>query len=121
MTATAAATTQVYRIYIKATPEAIWAAITEPEWTARYGYGGDADFDLRPGGEFKFHASPEFLAAGAPEIVVDGQVIEVDPPRRLVLDWRLPMDEGLKAEGFTRLTYDIEPVAEGKERIAGHR
>ena len=39
-------TTQVYRVYIKATPEAIWDAITKPEWTERYGYGGIAEFDL---------------------------------------------------------------------------
>ena len=45
-----ATTTQVYRVYIKATPEAIWDAITKPEWTERYGYGGVADYDLRPGG-----------------------------------------------------------------------
>ena len=43
-------TTQVYRVYIKATPQAIWDAITRPEWTARYGYGGRAEFDLRPTG-----------------------------------------------------------------------
>ena len=44
-----ATTTQVYRVYIKATPEAIWDAITKPEWTQRYGYGGIPEFDLRPG------------------------------------------------------------------------
>ena len=36
-------TTQVYRVYIKATPEAIWDAITKPEWTERYGYAADTD------------------------------------------------------------------------------
>ena len=36
-------TTQVHRIYIKATPQAIWDAITKPEWTARYGYAGLAE------------------------------------------------------------------------------
>ena len=40
-------------MYIKATPEAIWDAITKPEWTARYGYGGAVEFDLRPGGAFR--------------------------------------------------------------------
>ena len=44
-----ATTTQVYRVWIKATPEAIWDAITKPEWTDRYGYGGIPEFDLRPG------------------------------------------------------------------------
>lgn len=44
---------QMYRVYIKATPEAIWDAITKPEWTERYGYTGLVDYDLRPGGEYK--------------------------------------------------------------------
>jgi len=51
-TATAVGTTQVYRVYIKATPEAIWDAITKPEWTERYGYCGRVDYDLRPGGTY---------------------------------------------------------------------
>ena len=46
-------TTQVYRVYIKATPQTIWDAITEPDWTERYGYGGRAEFDLRPGGAYR--------------------------------------------------------------------
>ena len=46
-------TTQVYRVYIKATPQAIWDAITKPEWTERYGYGGLSEYDLRPGGAYR--------------------------------------------------------------------
>ena len=49
MTTNTQATKQVYRVYIKATPEAIWDAITKPEWTDRYGYGGRVEVDLRPG------------------------------------------------------------------------
>ena len=41
---------QVYRVYIEVAPEAIWTAITDPEWTDRYGYGGRAEYDLHPGG-----------------------------------------------------------------------
>src|SRR3954463_10548917 len=47
---TTTATTQVYRVYIRTTPEAVWDAITKPEWTQRYGYGAISDFDLRAGG-----------------------------------------------------------------------
>ena len=53
MTTTTSATTQVYRVYIRTTPEAIWDAITKPEWTQRYGYAAISDFDLRPGGRAK--------------------------------------------------------------------
>jgi uncharacterized protein YndB with AHSA1/START domain len=108
--ATGVETTQVYRVYIKATPEAIWEAITSPEWSNRYGYGGSVEFDLQPGGDFKVHASQEFLDAGAPPIVVDGEVIEADPPHRLVQTWRMLMDPTMADEGFTRLTYEIQPV-----------
>jgi uncharacterized protein YndB with AHSA1/START domain len=110
-------TAQVYRVYIKATPEAIWEAITKPEWTIRYGYGNYADFDLRPGGRYQARASEEFLAAGAPDIVVDGEVIEADPPRKLVQTWRMLMDPGLKEEGFTRLTYEIDVVEGSGTRL----
>ncbi len=107
-------TTQVYRVYIKATPEAIWDAITKPEWTERYGYGGRGNYDLRPGRSYQVAPSEAMKKAGAemgfpiPDVVVDGEVIEADPPRKLVLTWRMLMDEGTAAEGFTRLTYDIE-------------
>ena len=48
--APAITTTQVYRVYIKATADAIWTAITDPEWTNRYGYSGYTHYDLQPGG-----------------------------------------------------------------------
>ena len=104
-------TTQVYRVYIKATPQAVWDAITKPEWTERYGYGARTEVDLRPGGSFRGLSSAAMRSHGAPEVAVDGQVIEADPPRKLVQTWRMAMDPQMAAEGFTRLTYEIE---EGK-------
>src|SRR6266487_1474814 len=56
---------QVYRVYIKATPQAIWDAITKPEWTDRYGYGGRAEYDLRAGGKYRGLTSEAMKAAGA--------------------------------------------------------
>jgi uncharacterized protein YndB with AHSA1/START domain len=109
--------TQVYRVYIKATPQAIWDAITKPEWTRRFGYGGDAEYDLRQGGAYRGLASPEMRAGGAPEVAVDGEVLEVDPPRRLVQTWRMLMDADMVAEGFTRLTYEITETADGVSRL----
>jgi uncharacterized protein YndB with AHSA1/START domain len=116
-TTTEAVTTQVYRVFIKATPQAIWDAITKPEWTQRYGYGGSADYDLRPGGAYRGLASPEMRAHGAPEVAVDGEVVEADPPRRLVQTWRILMDPDLAAEGFTRLTYEIDPGEGGVTKL----
>jgi uncharacterized protein YndB with AHSA1/START domain len=110
-------TTQVYRVYIKATPEAIWDAITKPEWTERYGYGGRAEYDLRPGGAYRGTTNEGMRAMGAPDVAVDGEVIEVDPPRKLVQTWRMVMDEEMAKEGFTRLTYEIEAGKGGVTRL----
>ena len=110
-------TTQVYRVYIRTTPQEVWDAITRPEWSQKYGYGGSVEIDLRPGGAFRNVASEEMRAMGAPEVVVDGEVIEADPPRKLVQTWRMRMDDDLSAEGFTRLTYEIEERADGVTKL----
>ena len=101
--------TQVYRVDIKATPEAIWDAITSPEWNHKYGYGGRSEYDLRPGGKYQAFASEAMKAYGGPDVVVDGEVIESDPPRRLVQTWRPLWDPEMLAEGFKRLTWEIAP------------
>jgi uncharacterized protein YndB with AHSA1/START domain len=116
-TATAIGTTQVYRVYIKTTPQAIWDAITKPEWTERYGYCGRVDFDLRPGGTYTGYSSEGMRSMGAPEVAVDGQVLEVDPPHRLVQTLRMVMDPTMEAQGFTRLTYEIEERKNGVTRV----
>jgi uncharacterized protein YndB with AHSA1/START domain len=110
-------TVQVYRVYIAATPQAIWDAITKPEWTERYGYGGRSEFDLRPGGAYRAFTSEAMRAQGAPELAVDGKIIEADPPHKLVQTWRLVMDEEVAAEGFTRLTYEISEGRDGVSRL----
>ena len=109
--------TQVYRVYLKATPESVWAAITDPDWTEKYGYGGRAEYDLRPGGAYRAHAGEEMRSMGAPDVMVDGEVVDAAPPHRLVQTWRMVMDEGLAAEGFTRLTYEIEEGENGVTKL----
>jgi uncharacterized protein YndB with AHSA1/START domain len=116
--APAATTTQVYRVWIKATPEAIWNAITKPEWTDRYGYGGTAEYDLRPGRPYVVRPGEAMRAfPNVPDEIVDGEVLEADPPRRLSLTWRMLMDPGLQAEGFTKLTYEIDALDGGVTRL----
>jgi uncharacterized protein YndB with AHSA1/START domain len=111
-------TAQVYRVYIHATAQAIWEAITKPEWTSRYGYATPVEFELHKGGKFKALANAGMKAhPGIPDVVSDGEVIECDPPRRLVQTWRMLMTPELKAEGFTRLTYEIEPGRGGVCRL----
>jgi uncharacterized protein YndB with AHSA1/START domain len=123
MTTTEVRTTQVFRVYIKASAQAVWDAITKPEWTNRYGYGGRLESDLQPGHPYRWTTSDEMRAAGAekgyqvPEVAIDGEILEADPPRKLVMTWRMVMDPGLAAEGFTRLTYEIDEAPNGVTRL----
>ena len=113
--------TQVYRVYIKAPPQAVWDAITRPEWTERY--GNRVEFDLRPGGAYRGFPNEAMRKAGAeaglpvPDVAADGEVVEVDPPRRLVQTWRLLMGPGMADEGFTRITWEIDELDSGLSRV----
>ena len=111
--ATIDGTIQVYRVSIRASAQAIWDAITTPEWTARYGYGAPAHYDLRPGGDYRSLATQGMKEYGAPDVVVEGEVLEVDPPHRLVQTWRMLFSPELTAEALTRLTWEIEEGADG--------
>jgi len=108
-TMTKAEATQVYRVYIKATPDAIWNAITSREWTQKYGYCAPSEYELRPGGKYRAFATDAMKAHGGPEVVVDGEVIESDPPRKLVQTWRALWDPEMVKEGAKRLTWEIQP------------
>jgi uncharacterized protein YndB with AHSA1/START domain len=110
-------TTQVYQVFIKATPQEIWDAITRPEWTERYGYRGRSEYDLRPGGAYLAVAGDEMRAMGMPERLVDGEVIEADPPRRLVQTWRFLWDEQIASEGPTRVTFQIDEGPGGASKL----
>jgi uncharacterized protein YndB with AHSA1/START domain len=117
-TSAASETTQIYRIFIRATPQAIWDAITKPEWTQRFGYGLRDEFELRPGGKYRGHANAGMIAMGMSGVIVDGEVVESDPPRKLVITWRMAIDPSMAAEGFTRLTYEIEEGQGGASRLS---
>ena len=110
-----AATTLVFRVVIKASAQAIWDAITKPEWTERYAYGGRAHYDLRKGGRYWQQASAEMKAAGLPDELTVGEVIECDPPSRLAYSW--------SAGGpvvNTRVSYRLEEDGEGTRLFFEH-
>ena len=102
-TATEVQTTQVYNILIKATPEALWEAITRPEFTERYFYGSlitvtaDHYSSFGPDGDLRG----------------DEPVYEFDPPRKLVHGWRSRYDPELADEDESRVTWEIEPQDNG--------
>ena len=102
-----AATILVYRIVIKASAQAIWDAITKPEWTERYAYGGRVQYELRGGGHFHHEGdSPEMKSFGLPDKVILGEVLESDPPRKLVQTWHPQFTPEMTAEPPSRLTYE---------------
>jgi uncharacterized protein YndB with AHSA1/START domain/DNA-binding transcriptional ArsR family regulator len=116
MATTTETTVQVHRIYIQATSAAVWEAIIKPEWSEQYMYEGRVEYDLRPGGRFRGLPSESMRKHGEemgypiPDVCLDGEVIEVDPPRKLVQTWRMLMDPGMAEEGFTRLTWELEEI-----------
>ena len=92
-------TTQVYQVFIKATPEAIWEAITNPDFTEKYFH--KARHDITP---------ERYLSHGPNgEVWNDAQVMEFDPPRRLVHGWRSLYNPELATEDESRVTWEIEP------------
>ena len=96
---------------------AIWDAITSPEWNGKYGYQAVSEYDLKPGGKYRALANPQMRSYGLPEVMIDGEVIEVKPPVKLVQTYRWLFNDQHKAEGFTRLTFEIEPTGAGFCRL----
>jgi uncharacterized protein YndB with AHSA1/START domain len=100
-TTTTVQTTQVYQVFILATPEQIWDAITKPEFTERYFHG--VRVELRDGRRFS--------AVG--DVTWDEEILEEDPPRRLVHRWTSAYDPELAAEAPSRVTWEIEQRENG--------
>jgi uncharacterized protein YndB with AHSA1/START domain len=110
-------TVKVFEIYIKAPVPKVWEAITTPEWTARYGYKALSDYDLRPGGAFVVRSNEQMRSMGLAEVIIDGEVIEADPPNKLVQTYRFLFTDETKAEGFTRLTWEVVETPAGFTRL----
>jgi uncharacterized protein YndB with AHSA1/START domain/DNA-binding transcriptional ArsR family regulator len=95
--------TAVFEVFIKTTPEKLWRAITDPEQRRKYSFGVATESEWTPGSEYK---------AGIPGVVdiASGRNVEVDPPRLLVQTFDALWSEDVKAQGTTRVTWEIEPV-----------
>src|SRR3979490_847914 len=96
--------TKVFEIYIKTTPERLWKAITDTEMRRKYTFGAVVTSDWTKGSRY------EGTGMGTP--ILEGENLEVDPPRRLVQSFRALWDEGVKSEGTSRVTYEIEPIGD---------
>jgi uncharacterized protein YndB with AHSA1/START domain len=98
-----AVSTFVYVTFIRTTPERLWSALTDPQFMRQYWFGVHADTDWTVG-------SPWQLVFADGRIADTGEIVEADPPRRLVIKWRNEFRPELKAEGYSRCTMNIEPV-----------
>jgi uncharacterized protein YndB with AHSA1/START domain/DNA-binding transcriptional ArsR family regulator len=96
---------KVFEIYIKTTPERLWQAITDPAMRARYSFGIDVDSDWTPGSSYEGR-----VAGGV--AILSGENLEVEPPRRLVQSLNALWSDDVRAEGTSRVTWEIEQVAD---------
>jgi uncharacterized protein YndB with AHSA1/START domain len=111
MTTMTAQTTQVYSVFIRATPEQVWDAITKPEFTTRYFHGTRIESTFEPGAPYLS------LAGDGDETLVDGEILESDPPRMLRHTWRALYDPETASEPFSRVTWEIEPQEGGVTKL----
>ena len=105
---------QVYSVYIAAPAAKVWQAITTSEYTNQWGYGGDVEYDLRPGGAYRNLTTDEMKQMGMGDVAVNGTVVEVDEPTKLVLDWQ-PAWHPQSAP--TRITWELTEYPSGLTRV----
>ena len=93
----------VYVTYIRTTPEKLWAALTEKEFTTRYWMGTHQQSEWKKG--------PAWTLVFADGTIADtGEILDIDPPGRLVLSWRNEFRADLKDEGHSRCSFALEPM-----------
>ena len=105
---------KVFEIYIRTTPERLWEAITAPEPRTKFNFGNRIESDWTPGSRYEM-SNPR---ADGP--LGEGENLEVDPPRRLVQTMRALWSDEVKDEGFSRITWEIEPVEDSCRLTVTH-
>jgi uncharacterized protein YndB with AHSA1/START domain len=109
----AAGSTFVYVTFIRTTPEKLWSALTSAEFTRQYWFGVRHETDWKVGSSWQ-------LVFPDGRIADTGEIVEVDPPRRLVLRWRNEFRPELKAEGYSRCTVELEPIDDAVKLTITH-
>ncbi|HYP09666.1 MAG TPA: SRPBCC domain-containing protein [Bryobacteraceae bacterium] len=93
---------KIFEMYIKTTPERLWQAITDPDMRAKYNFGVKVKSDWTPGSRYE--------GGGDGFTILEGENLEVDPPRRLVQSFRALWGEDVKSEGTSRVTWEIHQI-----------
>jgi uncharacterized protein YndB with AHSA1/START domain len=96
-------TTFVYVTFIRTTPDRLWSALTSADFMKQYWFGMHFDTDWKLG-------SPWQLVFPDGRIADSGEIVEIDPPKRLVLKWRNEWKPEFTAEGYSRCTMELEPL-----------
>jgi uncharacterized protein YndB with AHSA1/START domain len=102
---------KVFEIYIKTTPDRLWEAITDPAMRAQYTFGVRTESDWAPGSSY------QAVHPGAGITISEGENLEVDPPRRLVQSFNALWSDDVKAEGTSRVIWEIEPIGDDSCRL----
>jgi uncharacterized protein YndB with AHSA1/START domain len=95
----------VYTIYIAATPEKVWQALTSAEFSRKYFSGHAVEVDLRVGGAFIMRTPDGALH-------ISGEVIECDPPKRLTVTFNVNWPALIEKLGPTLVTYEVEQAGD---------
>jgi uncharacterized protein YndB with AHSA1/START domain len=103
----------VYVTYIRTTPEKLWQALTDPEFTRQYWAGTSHESEWKVGASWRIMI-PDGRVADS------GEIIEIEPHKRLVLSWRNEFKPELRAEGYSRLTYELEQQGESVKLTVIH-
>jgi uncharacterized protein YndB with AHSA1/START domain len=105
---------KVFEIFIKTTPERLWQAITDPEIRAKYNFGA-ASY-----GEWKVGARHQMTAPNAGFVLGECDILEIEPPRRLVHTMDAHFSDAAKAEPTSRVTWEIDPVGDSCRLVVTH-
>jgi uncharacterized protein YndB with AHSA1/START domain len=103
----------VYVTYIRTTAEKLWQALTEPEFTRQYWCNTTQESEWKPEASWRI-VTPDGRTADS------GEIIAVEPQKRMVFTWRHELDDDLRAEGYSRLTYDLEQNGETVKLTVTH-
>ena len=109
---------KVYEIYIKTTPDRLWQALTDPALRAKYSFGVGVYSDWKRGSKTVARTNETTVQPGFE--IADGEVLEVDKPRRLVQTFRALWSDEVKAEGYSRVTWEIEPIGDSCRLTVTH-
>jgi uncharacterized protein YndB with AHSA1/START domain len=105
--------TFVYVVFIRTTPEQLWSALTTSDFMTQYWFGMQIETDWKTGSSW-------ILRYPDGRVADTGEVLETDPPKKLVLKWRNDWKPELKAEGYSKCTMDLEPMAGATKLMVTH-